>query len=273
MGWSSTSQLRLQVDSTDFGPNWPINISGTASKLATARTITLDGDLSGSVSFDGSANATLTAAVADDSHNHTIANIDNLQTALNGKQAAGSYAPASGISPSAITGTAVITTDSRLVPAGAIMPFAMSTAPSGWLAADGAAVSRSTYSALFAAVGTTHGAGNGSTTFNLPDLRGIFVRGTGSQTYGGNTYTGTLGVKSVDTFESHSHPFSGSLSVNPVVAINAPEAINTATSGSAGRVTSVNATTSSAGVNGTTNLAGAGETAPANIALFYCIKF
>ena len=59
--------------------------ASTANKLATARTITLGGDCSGSVSFDGSANVTLTATVKDDSHSHTIANIDNLQTTLNGK--------------------------------------------------------------------------------------------------------------------------------------------------------------------------------------------
>lgn len=57
----------------------------SADKLSTARTITLGGDLSGSVSFDGSENVTLTATVSDDSHNHTIANIDNLQTTLDAK--------------------------------------------------------------------------------------------------------------------------------------------------------------------------------------------
>lgn len=59
--------------------------AGTASKLQTARTITLAGDVSGSVSFDGSDNVSITTTVADDSHNHTIANIDNLQTTLNAK--------------------------------------------------------------------------------------------------------------------------------------------------------------------------------------------
>lgn len=58
----------------------------TAAKWANARTITLGGDASGSVSIDGSSNVTLTVTVADDSHNHTIANIDNLQTNLNAKQ-------------------------------------------------------------------------------------------------------------------------------------------------------------------------------------------
>lgn len=61
--------------------------AATSSTLATARTISLGGDLSGSASFDGSANITITAAVADDSHNHIIANVDGLQTALNGKLA------------------------------------------------------------------------------------------------------------------------------------------------------------------------------------------
>lgn len=59
----------------------------SANKLATARTISLTGDVSGSTSFDGSGNVSITATVADDSHNHTIANVDGLQTALDGKSA------------------------------------------------------------------------------------------------------------------------------------------------------------------------------------------
>ena len=55
----------------------------TAPKWSSARTITLGGDLSGSVSIDGSSNVTLTATVADDSHNHTVSNIDGLQTTIN----------------------------------------------------------------------------------------------------------------------------------------------------------------------------------------------
>lgn len=63
--------------------------AGTATKLQTARTITLSGDASGSVSFDGSENKTLTVTVADDSHNHVISNVDGLQTALDGKSNTG----------------------------------------------------------------------------------------------------------------------------------------------------------------------------------------
>ena len=62
-------------------------------------------------------------------------------------------------------------------PSGMIAYFAGQTAPAGWLKANGAAVSRTAYARLFAAVGTTYGAGDGKTTFNLPDLRGEFLRG------------------------------------------------------------------------------------------------
>lgn len=60
--------------------------SATATKLATARSIGLSGDVSGSANFDGTAGITITATVADDSHNHVISNVDGLQTALNAKQ-------------------------------------------------------------------------------------------------------------------------------------------------------------------------------------------
>jgi len=60
---------------------------------------------------------------------------------------------------------------------GMISPFAMTTAPTGWLICDGSAISRSTYSDLFSAISTAWGSGNGSSTFNIPDLRGWFLRG------------------------------------------------------------------------------------------------
>lgn len=65
----------------------------------------------------------------------------------------------------------------QAAPVSAVMHFASATAPDGWLLCDGSAVSRATYADLFAAIGILYGAGNGSTTFNLPDLRGEFIRG------------------------------------------------------------------------------------------------
>lgn len=67
--------------------------------------------------------------------------------------------------------------DGVAIPPGAVMSFAVSAAPVGWLACDGTAVSRTQYSSLFTAVGTTYGVGNNSTTFNVPNLQGQFVRG------------------------------------------------------------------------------------------------
>lgn len=64
-----------------------------------------------------------------------------------------------------------------LIPSGLVSPFAGTAAPTGWLLCDGAAVGRTTYAALFSAIGTTYGAGDGSITFNLPDLRGRAVAG------------------------------------------------------------------------------------------------
>lgn len=66
---------------------------------------------------------------------------------------------------------------SPMCPPGVMMPYAGSSAPSGWLMAAGQAISRTTYAALFAAIGTVYGAGDGSTTFNVPDLRGRAIFG------------------------------------------------------------------------------------------------
>jgi phage-related tail fiber protein len=65
----------------------------------------------------------------------------------------------------------------EVAPAGEVRWFARNTAPTGFLKANGALVSRTTYAALFASIGTTFGAGDGSTTFALPDMRGEFPRG------------------------------------------------------------------------------------------------
>lgn len=91
-----------------------------------------------------------------------------------------------------------------LVPTGIIFNFAGSAAPTGWLLCNGNAVSRTTYASLFAVIGTTYGSGDGSTTFNLPDTRGIFISGVGTQTVGGVSYTRTLGTKQADQKQASS---------------------------------------------------------------------
>jgi microcystin-dependent protein len=165
-----------------------------------------------------------------------------------------------------------------LVPTGAIMPFAMNSAPSGWLAANGSAVSRTTYAALFAAIGTTYGAGNGSTTFTLPDLRASFVRGAGSD---GVATAGAFGAKQADGVISHTHSgTTGNDSPDHTHLSNGTAGIGQGASGansvqqSGGSQATSGAstrhqhsfTTSSQSPAGTT------ETRPRNIAMLYCIK-
>ena len=176
-----------------------------------------------------------------------------------------------------------------LVPTGAIMPFAMNSAPSGWLAANGAAVSRTTYSTLFAALGTTYGTGDGSSTFNLPDLRGYFVRGAGTNTDG--TAAGTFGAKQADGFESHTHTGSAASAGSHTHTFTTPNgqaAELVYYKGSDGKVDGsreatgydrntapLNTYIQSAGSHThtvTINATGTTETRPANIALLYCIK-
>lgn len=78
-------------------------------------------------------------------------------------------------------------------PAGAIMAYGSNTAPGGYLICDGSAISRTTYDHLFAAIGTTYGAGDGSTTFNLPDFRQRFLLGKATSGTG-STLGGTGGA-------------------------------------------------------------------------------
>ena len=86
---------------------------------------------------------------------------------------------------------------------GAVEMFARSTPPEGWLKANGALLSRTTYAALFAAIGTAFGAGDGSTTFALPDLRGVFLRGLDDGK--GIDVGRTLGTAQEDGIASHTH--------------------------------------------------------------------
>lgn len=95
-----------------------------------------------------------------------------------------------------------------LTPAGTVIFYAKNSPPTGYLKANGAVVSRSTYAALFAAIGTTFGAGDGSTTFNVPDLRGQFLRGWVDN---GSVDSGrAFGSGQAHAYLNHAHTASGS---------------------------------------------------------------
>ena len=85
---------------------------------------------------------------------------------------------------------------------GAVQLFAGSSAPSGWLICNGQAVSRTTYAALFAVIGTTYGAGDGSTTFNIPNLVNKTVRGSNSL---GKTGGADTVILSTANLPAHTH--------------------------------------------------------------------
>lgn len=155
-------------------------------------------------------------------------------------------------------------------PAGMIAHFALSSAPAGWLKANGDAVSRSTYSALFAAIGTTFGSGNGSTTFNLPDLRGEFVRGLDDAR--GVDSGRALGSAQLDQFQAAREAYKQSSTVNT----NATESHATGGGGVAYGSTSAPLPSSGAiyaEVSGYGTPRYGAETRPRNVALLACIKY
>ncbi len=95
--------------------------------------------------------------------------------------------------------------DGDQTPAGTIIHTARTTAPSGYIEADGSAVSRTVYAALFSAIGTTYGTGDGSSTFNLPDLRGEFIRGLDNGRGRDTEQNRALGSTQDDQNKDHNH--------------------------------------------------------------------
>lgn len=155
----------------------------------------------------------------------------------------------------------------QVSPAGMIGAFPTASCPAGWLAADGSAVSRTTFASLFAAIGAMYGAGDGSTTFNLPDYRGFFLRGwangsaadpdRSSRTNRGDGTTGdNVGTKQADGLRSHSHAYTDYYNTSSYGGGYAdwPASMG---SGSSGR---------------TSGATGGNETRPANISVIYCVS-
>lgn len=146
------------------------------------------------------------------------------------------------------------------VPAGAVIYVAKNTTPTGYLKANGATVSRTTYATLFAAIGITFGAGDGSTTFVLPDLRGEFIRGWDD---------GRL----VDSGRSFGSAQSNSIAPHQHYLLGGSGAVSDWFGGSSEAYGAgigsldTGAQTASTGVNIAT------ETRPRNVALLACIKY
>ena len=190
------------------------------------------------------------------------------------------------------TGTQTLTNKTLTNPSisnivGMIASFGSAAAPTGWIICNGAAVSRTTtYDALFAVIGTTWGAGNGSSTFNLPDLRGAFLRGTGSHgtanmADGSSDFAGpALGAFENDQFQSHGHNIQTAqtgLLVEYAGGAGSAGYTNTGnytTANTAGHVwraaTPTNAGYPGAGVPAPRH---GDETRPFNLGVTFCIKY
>jgi microcystin-dependent protein len=151
------------------------------------------------------------------------------------------------------------TLQSSFVPSGAIMAFAMNLAPTGWLAANGDTIPNGSgtvqgktadFSFLYALIGTTYGAAG-----KLPDLRGYFVRGHGTNS--DSTSSGSFGAKQADDFKAHTHGF-----------VNGRSYLIPSTTEGNGREYGQGAVDTQVTFNSGTGT----ETRPKNIAMLYCIK-
>jgi microcystin-dependent protein len=155
------------------------------------------------------------------------------------------------------------------VPIATILAFAGVNIPSGYLICDGSAISRTTYSNLYNVIGNSWGAGNNSTTFNLPDLRGQFVRGvagssaadpnvsTRTAKYSGGNTGNSVGSYQVDEYKSHNHSLTG----NETAGVGIPNQY-------------VAKGTNDANTFGlSTSSSGGSETRPKNAYVYFIIKF
>ncbi len=153
-------------------------------------------------------------------------------------------------------GNTMVVNNTIDLPAGVILYSAKTAPDTGYLICNGAAVSRSTYGSLFGAIGITYGAGDGSSTFNVPDLRGEFIRGFDSGR--GIDNARVFGSMQTDALRSHTHTLT---------------VVDIGTSNSNNRGITARGSTSGSSGTRTTHASGGTETRPRNVALQPIIKF
>lgn len=204
-GTLAKERLPASIDANTLGN------AATATSLKTSVTIN-------SVTFSGLSNITIEPYVEQDNTSNATRYLTFVDSSSESYQRM-NIDTSLAYNPS--TKVLNVSVSSDVSEVGKISMFARSTAPSGYLKCNGAAISRTTYAALFSAIGTTFGIGDGSTTFNIPDLRGEFIRGWddargvdtsrafGSWQDGQNLlHTHAASVAS----SSHSHTWSGTTS-------------------------------------------------------------
>ncbi|GCL64300.1 tail fiber protein [Pseudaquabacterium pictum] len=166
--------------------------------------------------------------------------------------------------------TAIRSLIAASIPAGAVQAFARASAPTGWLVCDGATISRTAYPVLFAAIGVVFGAGDGSTTFRLPDLRGEFIRGLDG---GRGVDAGrALGSSQAQQVQHHKHVVPQGENGQALFGTTATSLYNGI--GASDTNNPRPHTNDGSDYDGPVNAAGVvgSETRPRNVALLYCIK-
>jgi microcystin-dependent protein len=182
-----------------------------------------------------------------------------------------------GVTYSVATGQFHLNTNNNQWAPGQIGEFASATCPAGWVAANGAAVSRTvTYGGLYAAIGTTWGTGDGSTTFNVPDLRGTFLRGTGTNATGSSAGAvgPAVGTYAADTYLNHAHAVTDPGHTHTYTQVSSTaQAVGGSGSNYFNGSTTGNTGSSTTGLSVNTSTTGGTETKPKNYGILFCIKY
>jgi hypothetical protein len=278
---------RMRIDSSGnvgIGTNSPSSKLDVDGNVIAVGTKTASAGLGGNIRFRDDTGTTrwLNGILGGSGAvNYDIYDVANSAARLtidpSGNVGIGTSSPATKLDVSGtVTATAFVGDGSGLtgvsagVPAGTIIYHAANTAPTGFIKANGAAVSRTTYSALFSAIGTTFGAGDGSTTFNVPDLRGEFPRGWDDSR--GVDSGRAFGSSQTDAMQGHRHN-RNTLGNPERVLDDAGTGWSDPGGGSLAelKIYTVTGDPLTDGTNGTPRTAA--ETRPRNIALLACIKF
>lgn len=224
---------RMRIDASG---NVGIGTGSPGSRLQVNGTIAAsDGSAAGgALALGNSINSVLSASSAT---LLTLNSAGYTNVSVNGNVGLGTASPTqrldvsgnTNISGNLVVGGNISVAGTGLFPPGVIMEYGGASAPSGWLICDGSQVSRSVYAALFAVIGTAYGAGDGSTTFNLPNRVNRFGVGAGgsyalgstggatsatTSSAGAHNHTGLTGGTAITTAQMPSHTHTGTTSTN-----------------------------------------------------------
>lgn len=210
VGSPTATTMPARVSDLQSGRGTYCTVGGTANAITLTNSVPITAYAAGQkFKFFITSSNTSSVTVAVDGLTATAVKVAGVDLSA-GQFAAGAYMEIAhdGTDFEAIVGSVPAT-----VSVGAVMAWPLATVPTGWLEADGSAVSRTTYSALFAIYSTSYGVGDGSTTFNLPNYKDYFLRGfdasgtdAASRTDRGDGTTGaSVGTKQASDYLAHTH--------------------------------------------------------------------